>query len=123
MNTSIFSGNDVKAELNVLERYPTPPTGMMNTRTSSLKLKSDYICSIEPARAKWIRREANHCVRFRTDENLEEIVNSEFKSVEFQIYLRHGLTGLVRVFKQEYSDISLIKNAKHAYGPRFDVVN
>jgi hypothetical protein len=81
------------------------------------------MCSIEPSRAKWIRKEANHCVRFRTDENLDEIVKNEFKSVEFRIYLRHGLTGLVKAFKQEYSDTSLIKNAKHVYGPRFDIIN
>lgn len=123
VNASLFSGNDVKVELNVLERYPTPPTGMMNIRTRSLKLKSDYLCNLEPSRPEWIRKEANHCVRFRTDENLEQIVNDEFKSVEFKVYLRHGLTGLVKVFTQEYSDISLIKNAKHAYGPKFEIIN
>ncbi|HVY73311.1 MAG TPA: hypothetical protein VG890_00685 [Puia sp.] len=123
VNSSIFSGNDVKVELNVLERYPTPPTGMMNTRTIPLRLVSDHLCNIEPSRPKWIRKEANHCVRFRTKENLEEIVNNDFKSVEFKVYLRHGLTGLVKVFTQEYADNSLIKNAKHAYGPKFEVIN
>ena len=54
VHKSMFSGNDVRAELNVLERYPTPPTGMMNTKKISQILKSDHLCSLDPSRPELV---------------------------------------------------------------------
>jgi hypothetical protein len=43
-------------------------------------------------------------------------------SVQIQISLRHGLTGLTKVFIQEYSDISQIRDGKFTYGSKFGVM-
>jgi len=122
VNTSLFSANDVKAELCVIERYPVPPTGMMNKRSTNIKLIADYVPIIAPFRPKWYRKAADHCLKFRSLEDIESIVKDEFKSVEFSVYLRHGLTGLVTIYSQEYSDKSEIENGKHTYGTKFGVI-
>jgi hypothetical protein len=122
VNRSIFSAYDLRVELNVIERYPTPPSGMMNKRTIPLTLVLSYVSHLPAYRPGWWRKDAEHCMRFRTIDNLDNIVDDPHKSVQLQITLRHGLTGLVKVFYQDYADVSLIKTGKFSYGTKIGYI-
>ena len=122
VNKSLFSAYDINVELNIIEKYPTSPSGMMNKRTIPLSLELDFVSHLPPFRPKWWRKDAEHCIRFRTKDNLDEIIADEHKSVQLQVTLRHGLTGLVKVFYQDYADLSLIKEGKFTYGTKFGVM-
>ncbi len=41
---------------------------------------------------------------------------------QYEISLRHGLTGLTKVFMQEYSDTNQIIDGKFTYGSKFGVM-
>jgi hypothetical protein len=112
VNISFFTAHEIKVELSVIERYPTPPSGMMNKRMLPLALISSNHSHIAGYRPTWWRNAADHCIRFRTKENLDNIIRDPFKSVEVQVTLKHGLTGLLKVFTKEYSDIYQIKEGK-----------
>jgi len=122
VNVSIFSAYDLKFELNLLQRYSVPPTGSMNVRTTPLKVVQSHLSHINPYRPYWWRKEASHAFRFRSIEDLTSIITDEFKSVEIQITVKHGLTGLTKVYKQEYSDVSQIKIGNFTYGTKFAVM-
>lgn len=118
INKSVFSTFDVRVELNIIEKYPTPPSGMMNKRTLPLELVWSYVSHIPEFRPKWCRKEAAHCMRFRTKVNLDDIMLNPFNSVQLQVTCKHGLTGLVKVFYQDFADVSLIKAGQFSYGTK-----
>lgn len=122
VNYSLFSAYDVKVELTEQRYYPTPPTGSLNKRLKPIELPMNYMQHLPPYRPKWIRKEAAHCMRFRADENLLEIVQREHSCLRFQVLARHGLTGLVKVFHKEYSDKIQVKAGQFKYGTRFGVL-
>lgn len=122
VNHSWFSAFDVKIEMNELERVPTPPTGMMNERYTPLKVKYNHVFYLPPYRPKWCRKEARHALRVKPLDDLEKILTNENKSIQIQVSVRHGLGGLSKVFMQEYSDISQIKEGRYTYGTKFDVL-
>jgi hypothetical protein len=122
VNISLFTAYDIRVEMNVLERYPTPPSGMVNKRMLPLNLVFDSHSNLPGYRPRWMRKEADHCLRFRTKEDLDTIVKNNQKSVEVQLIARHGLTGLVKVYTQEYSDINQIKDGKFSYGTKFGTI-
>lgn len=122
VNKSLFTAYEIKVELMILEIRPTPPTGMTNIRMLPLSLVYDTHSNLPGYRPKWIRKEADHCLRFRTREDLSSIISDEFKSVRVQIIAKHGLTGLVKVFTQEFSDEQQIKQGKFSYGTKFGVI-
>ena len=123
VNRSIFSAFDVKIEMNVLERVPTPPTGMMNELYSPLKIKYSHVFYLPPYRPSWFRKEARHALRVKPLEDLDKILESGNKSIQIQVSCKHGLGGLTKVFMQEYSDLTQIKEGKYTYGTKFDVLN
>jgi hypothetical protein len=114
VNHSLFPAYDVKVELHLLQRYAAGK-GKMNSRNTPLVLVADNITDIECYRPEWMR-EANHCIRFRTPENLDAILADDFKSVAVKVTLRHGLTGLVKVFTEEYAVLGDIKYGTFKYG-------
>jgi hypothetical protein len=122
VNISLFTAYEIKMELSVLERYPTPPSGMTNKRMRPLKLVLDSYSNLSGFRPQWLRKEADHCLRFRTKEDLNAIIQDPHKSIHVQIMVRHGLTGLASVFTQEYSDLNQIREGKFAYGTKFDIM-
>jgi hypothetical protein len=123
VNRSLFSAYDVKAELSLLRKYPTPPSGMMNTRFTPLTLALSQISNIPSRRPEWIRKGAEHAIRLRTMEDLTQLLEDEYCSIELRISLRHGLTGLSRVIRREFSHVSQIKHSNFTYGSKFDTLN
>jgi|SRR6476661_3429074 len=123
VNMSLFTAYDLKAELHILERYATPPKGMMNVRQVPLTLVAGNLSNLDGYRPFWWRKEAEHCIRFRTLDNLDDILKADTKSVEFKVILRHGLTGLSKVYSQEYADLTEIKVGKFSYGTKFGLLN
>lgn len=118
INISIFSAYDVSIELLEVDRYPVS-NGQMNSRYRDLTLVSNKVSSIPGYLPSWLRKNAPYAITFRSTENLESLLNNEYKSVMIQITLRHGLTGLVKVCSKEYSNKSDIKNGKFNYGLKF----
>lgn len=118
INISIFSAYDVKMELLQVDRYPTG-NGQMNCRFTNLSLVLDNISHFSGYRPSWWRRDAPYAIRVRTKANLEAILTNDYKSVMIKVSLRHGLTGLVKVYSKEYTDINQIKNVKFGYGLKF----
>ena len=106
----------------MLEKYPVPPSGMVNVRTTRLPLVLNHISHLDPYRPSWFRKEASQAIRIRTTENLIPIIENKFKSVQIQVSVRHGLTGLTKVYKQEYSDLSQVKIGNFTYGTKFAVL-
>ena len=123
VNRSFFSAYDVKAELSLLRKYPVPPSGMMNVRYVPLEMALSKISHIPPFRPRWWRKSADHAIRLRTIENLTEYLEDNHCSIELRISLRHGLTGLSRVVRYEYSHISELKIGNFTYGSKFAVLN
>ncbi len=70
-----------------------------------------------------MRKDAEHAIRLRTVENLTQYLEDPNCSIELRISLRHGLTGLSKVVRREYSHISELKKGNFAYGSKFAVLN
>lgn len=63
-----------------------------------------------------MRKEAIQAIRIRTSIDIEELLKDPNISVQLEVSLRHGLTGLTKVFKMDYCDISEVKKGKFTYG-------
>ena len=53
---------------------------------------------------------------FITYENISEIIDNERNSIKIQVTLKHGLTGLTKVFSAEYVSTSDIAKGHFAFG-------
>jgi len=122
VNHSWHSAYDVKIELHQLEKISVGDH-KQNDRLTSLSIVKDNVSNIAPYRPSWIRKKANHCIIFRTREDIVSILTDEHKTIIAKITLRHGLTGLVRVFTKEYCDTAEVKNGKFSYGTKFGLLN
>lgn len=122
VNCSWFSAYDVRADLIHIQKFEMPPNASTNRRLTTLNMKKATLSYIPFAAPKWYRREAAHCMILRTDEDLSGLLSQERNIVEFQVTLRHGLTGFAKLHKQEYCDLSEIRAGKYTYGPKFGVL-
>src|SRR6478609_8035147 len=122
VNRSIFNAYDLRVELHKVQKYPTPPLGMHNTRFTELELVSNQLSHLAAYRPRWLRKEAKHAFRIRTTEPLEDILNDPFQSIRIQVSAKHGLTGLTRVCEQEYSHISQLQEGTFTYGTKFGIL-
>lgn len=122
LNKSKHTAFDIRLELCLLKRIAVG-AGLMDTRRTPLKLKRDFISHLEKRISnKKIKTVsfAHHALIFRTFEDLDKILNDENHCIELQVSLRHGLTGLGKVFKQEFTKSSL-SNRSFAYGNSLDL--
>lgn len=119
VNKSLFSAYDLKVEINMVQRYPTPPSGMNNNRLTTLTLVADRLPHLGPYRPRWIRKEASHCFRFRSRDDLSKILNNDSQIVKITISAKHGLTGLTKVCEAEYSHPSQLHEGSFTYGTKF----
>lgn len=122
VNKSWFSAYQVSASLNKRRSYPTPPTGMTNNRITPLTLVLDELNHLHPFRPDFYRKEAKHAFRFRTIDDLSAIIDNPNNSILFEIKATHGLTGITKVFVEEYSHSSQVKNGQFTYGTKFNVL-
>lgn len=118
VNLSRFSAYDINAELSSLITYPVKDG--TNYRFTKLKLKSDKLNFIAPFRKK--KNYGDFAFLFRTYEDVNAILNDERNSLQFQVTLRHGLTGLSRVFNMDYALCSSIKEGHFSFGNNLNIV-
>ena len=68
----------------------------------------------------WGKNDANpHCITVRSEENLNQILSEESNGICLRVSLKHGLTGLSKVFEQEYGNEQDIKDGKFKPGTKF----
>lgn len=121
VNLSWFSAYDVTIELNSLESYPVK--NGMNFRFTPLKMKHDKLNFMPYYRPKWYKKKyGDFAMIFVTYEDISKILEHEHKSIQLQITLRHGVTGLSKVYNMDYAHSSLIKNGHYEFGNSFNIV-
>ena len=121
VNRSYFSAYDVSMELYLVQSYPSPPAGKLNNRFTNLELKLNEISHL-PHRPIFNNKSANHAIRFKTKEPLVEILKDPANAIEIRIRLKHGLSGLSKVYGYQYCDESEIKKGKFAHGKSFAIL-
>ncbi len=119
VNISFFPAHDIKIELHKIKKIPMG-NGKFNNSYHRLTLLSQEIFHI-PARLYFGKKnDANpHCVTLRTTENINSILSDQFNAIKLRVCLKHGLTGLSKVFEQEYANESEIKDGKFKPGTKF----
>ncbi|MBK0381464.1 hypothetical protein I5M32_00705 [Pedobacter sp. SD-b] len=123
INKSFFSAFDVQLELFKLEQYRVTAKGINNRikvipmKTNEIKHIPSYITTNTCNRTSF----APHAVMFRTNEILENILKDEKQTLQLQITLRHGLTGLSRVYHKDYITINHIKEGQFKFGNSIDI--
>ncbi len=124
VNHSFFNAYQLTASLQKKKAYPTPPIDMKNYRLTPIEegLYCDKLNFLPSYKPKWLRREAKHCFRFRSKSELHNIIGIESQVVVFEIIATHELTGISKVFVQEYSHQSQIKVGQFTYGTKFGVL-
>ena len=121
VNLSWFSAYDISVELSSLVSYPVKDG--MNFRFFPLTLKTDKLNFIAPYRARWYRKNyAEYAMIFRTYDNIAEVLGNERNSIKIQVTLRHGLTGLSKVYYMDYVNCSDIIKGHFAFGNNLNIV-
>lgn len=118
VNVSVFSAYDVSIELLEVDRYLLP-NGHMNDRFRQLTLVLNKVSNIPGYLPSWLRKNAPYAITVRSSENLDLLLSDDYKSVMIKVTLRHGLTGLVKVYSKEFASLSQIKEGKFNYGLKF----
>ena len=121
VNHSLFSAFDVKCELIKVDTY-NAENGKVHTRNLPINLVTGNIQHIPSFRPDFIRKGAPYAIRIRSEENLNSILNNDYKSIVIKVFLRHGLSGLAKVVTKEYTDISQIVNGRFKFGKSFEVI-
>jgi len=120
VNMSLFSAFDVQVELMEKITYPAHPQGN-NVRMFPLTLKINHIPHVSPFRPRWMKKDySDYALRFRTYDDLDTILNDQMKSVQIKVTLKHGLTGLGKVFSHQYVR-SAIKLGHFSIGNDFKI--
>lgn len=120
VNLSWFSAYGVEIELN--ELISIPNDGGQNIRYTKLPVKTSNISHLPPFRPKWLNPAyGRYALQIRVYTDIGAIVSIPLKSVQIEVTLRHGLTGLTKVFNQDYSVIGKIKEGQFVFGNCFDI--
>jgi hypothetical protein len=120
VNRSLFSAHDVKIELYKIRKIPMG-RGKYNNEREKLTLVNGQVSHIPGKTFFWNRKDADpHCVTVRSTENIGEILNDVHNGISLQVGLKHGLTGLSKVFDQEFGSGTTIVNGRFKPGPKFD---
>ena len=120
INLSYFSAYDISLELCNQVTYPVKDG--INYRYFPLKLKTNHLNFVAPYRPRWYKKEyGKYAMLFITYENISEIIDNERNSIKIQVTLKHGLTGLTKVFSAEYVSTSDIAKGYFAFGNNFKI--
>lgn len=123
INKSRFSAFDIQLELFKLEQYRVTAKGI-NNRINLVPLVVNHIKHIPPfASTAHCHKSsfASHALVFRTNVTLEHILNKERETLQLQVTLRHGLTGLSRVYQKDYIKINAIKTGQFKFGNSLEI--
>lgn len=121
LNRSWFSAYDITGELSSVVSYPVKDG--INHRFTPLKMKTEKLTCIAPYRPAMIKpKYGNHAMLFTTYEDIEGILKEVSRSIQFQITLRHGLTGLSKVYIMDYAQESSIKGGHFIFGNNFAIL-
>ena len=118
VNLSFFPAFDIKVSLE--KHTPYPVEGGINFRVEQLKLIKSELSCIAPLRNN--KNYGDMAMIFRSEENLTEILEQPQSRISFQITLKHGVTGLTKIYTQTYSLDSSIKEGHFIFGKKIDVV-
>jgi hypothetical protein len=122
VNISVFSAHDIKVELHKIRKIPMGG-GQFKNEYQKLTLLNGDISHIPGRLPFWKKNMANpHCVTVRTHERLEQILRDASNGISLRVSLKHGLTGLSKVFDQEYGNVEDIKLGKFKPGTKFVVL-
>jgi hypothetical protein len=121
VNKSWFSAYAVEIEIN--EVISIPVDGGQNARYTKLPIKTQNISHLSPFRPKWLKSNYGlYALQIRAYEDMDKIINIPLKSIQMEVTLKHGLTGLTKVFRQTYSVGAKIKSGQFVFGNSFDVL-
>jgi hypothetical protein len=121
INTSLFSGYDINVELSSLVSYPVRDG--RNFRYTRIPMKVEKLDFIARYKFGWKKKNyGDFACLFRCYEDLDKILKEDSNSIKFQVTLRHGVTGLSRVFNTEYALSSDIKHGHFSFGNNFNIV-
>jgi hypothetical protein len=121
INRSWFDAFEIQLELFEVSFYPAFPCGL-HKRLTEIRLKRNHLKQIP--RRKLLKRNsqiADHCINFRTNIDLEAIVKNSLKAIQLQITLKHGLTGLSRVYYMDYRSPACIKPGDFEFGNKLGI--
>jgi hypothetical protein len=122
MNTSLYTGYDVSLSLRSLREIPSEPFGK-DIFPSELILGTSNFTNIHPWRPSFMcKNYAHHCIQVKTIEDIENILNSDNYSLQLQVTLRHGLTGLSKSFIANYSTVKRILDGQFEFGNSFEII-
>ncbi|MGB8192943.1 MAG: hypothetical protein WCF67_13530 [Chitinophagaceae bacterium] len=122
VNLSFFPAYDISVELYKIRKIPMGDR-TYNNEFSRLSLVNANISHVAGRSFYWNKKPDNpHCVLIRSVENLSEILSDEMTGIVLKISLKHGLTGLSKVFEREYCQESDIKKGKFKSGTKFGVI-
>jgi hypothetical protein len=94
--------------------------GKFNNEYHKLTLLNGSISHIPGRLPFWGKDDANpHCVTVRSNENISQILSDEANGIMLKVSLKHGLTGLCKVFEQEYANEQDIRIGKFKSGTKF----
>lgn len=119
INLSWFSAYAGEIDLNELINIPID--GGQNVRYTKLPIKTSIISHLPPRKASWVKNYGQNALQIRAYSDISGIVNIPLKSVQIEVTLKHGLTGLTKVFKQDYSVPAKIKEGQFVFGKSFEV--
>lgn len=120
INKSFFSAYDVLIELHQVESYAVDHG--MNYKFTSIKVECPTVSAVSPFRPAWLGKSyAKHAIIFHTLVDLQGVLKDEMKSLEVHISLKHGVSGLPKIYKVKYSDLSCVKEGRFAFGNNFEI--
>jgi len=121
VNMSWYSAYDIYVELNLLIPYNVKEG--INYRSISLPLKRDKLNFIAPFRPKWYKKDyGQHAMIFRTKEDLSKILEKNSNILRLQVTLKHGLSGLSKVYHKSYIGTSDIIKGHFEFGNSFKII-
>jgi len=122
INKSFFSAFDIKTEL-AINTKKIDSDGSTSNRYIPAQLVVKEIFKLPPYKPFGNKKSTPNAVRFRTMENLNEIIADSNKSILFMITARHGLTGITSVFSKEFFQLSEIVEGNFTNGNSFSYIS
>ena len=121
VNQSAFKAFDVIVQLNEVISFPAED-GKRHNRYKRLELRTDRFTFLSRKKWEWLYpKYTDHCLIFRTYENISVVLSDQIKSLQIEITLRHGLTGITGVYTQDFVDEYCIKEGVFKAGNNYDI--